>query len=146
VVGIPFVERLNMSLETLVLLALFIMLPLIQQVIRATRQRNQRLPEPAERRPSGTLGTLPPELAVPPLPDTQPQARSDAMPASVLAPSRHGGELLTIALRPHRTIEQPPAAGVRTRRDLRRAIVLVATLGPSRANSPYDWPDQAMRA
>jgi hypothetical protein len=135
-----------MSVETLILLALLIVLPLIQQVIRATRERSQHFPAPVERRSRGTLPrTPPPELAVPPLPDTKPQATSDAMPASVLAPARHGGGPLTIALRPQRTMEQQTAAGLRTRRDLRRAIVLVATLGPCRANSPYDWPDQAAR-
>jgi hypothetical protein len=42
-------------------------------------------------------------------------------------------------------MEQQAAVGLRARRDLRRAIVLVAMLGPCRANSPYDWPDQAAR-
>jgi hypothetical protein len=119
-----------MSVETLILFALLIVLPLIQQMIRATRERNQRFPAPVERHSTGTLPrTPPPELAVPPLSDTKPPVTSDAMPAR----------------RSQRTIEQQTGAGLRTRRDLRRAIVLVATLGPCRANSPYDWPDQAAR-
>ena len=127
-----------MSVETLVLLALFIVLPLIQQLIRATRQRNQRFPEPAERRPPGTLArTSPPELAVPPLLDTTSHAASDAMPPSAPVPAPHAGGPVTITLTPHRTSEQRTAVGVRTRGDLRRAIVLVAILGPCRANSPY---------
>jgi hypothetical protein len=135
-----------MSVEALVLLALFIVLPLIQQLIRATRQRNQRFPEPAERRPPRTLvRTSPPELAVPLLPDTTSHAASDAMLASAPVPAPHVGGPVTIALTPHRTMGQRTAVGLRTRRDLRRAIVLVAMLGPCRASSPYDWPEQAGR-
>jgi hypothetical protein len=134
-----------MSVETLILVALLIVLPLIQQVIRATRERSQHFPAPAERRSPGTVArTPPPELAVPPLPDTKPPVASDA-PASALPPARQGGGPLTIALKPQRTMEQQAAVGLRARRDLRRAIVLVAMLGPCRANSPYDWPDQAAR-
>ena len=70
-----------MSIEALVLLALFIVLPLIQQLIQATRQRNQRPPEPAGRQGPGTLARTPPppELAVPPQPDTTPPVASDAI-------------------------------------------------------------------
>ena len=135
-----------MSIETLVLVALLIVLPLIQQVIRATRERSQHFPAPAERRPPGTVARRPPpELAVPPLTDTKPQAASDAMPASALALARQGGGPLPISLRPQRTMEQQTAVGLRAPRDLRRAIVLVAMLGPCRANSAHDWPDQAAR-
>jgi hypothetical protein len=42
-------------------------------------------------------------------------------------------------------MEQQTAVGLLARRDLRRAIVLVAMLGPCRANSSLDWPDQAAR-
>ena len=127
-----------MSVETLVLLALFIMLPLIQRLIRATRQRHQRFPEPAERRRPGTLArTSPPELAVPPLLDTASHAASDAMPPSAPVPAPHAGGPVTTTLTAHRTMEQRAALGLRTRRDLRRGIVLVAILGPCRANSPY---------
>jgi hypothetical protein len=128
-----------MSVELLVLLALFIVLPLIQQLIRATRQQNQRIPEPAERRPSRTLARTPPsELAVPPLPDTISHAASDAMLANAPVPAPHVRGPVTIALTPHRTMGHRTAVGLRTGRDLRRAIVLIAMLGPCRASSPYD--------
>lgn len=127
-----------MSVETLVLLALFIILPLIQQLIRATRQRNQRFPEPAERRPPRTLAhTSPPELPVPPLLNSTSHPASDAMPPSAPVPAPHASGPVTITLTPHRTMEQRTAVGLRTRRDLRRGIVLVAILGPCRAHSPY---------
>jgi hypothetical protein len=126
-----------MSVETLVLLALLILVPLIQQLIRATRQRNQRLPEPNETRPRATLARTPlPEVTVPPLVDATPPAPSDATLASapVSAVPAAGGRFTTTAT-PHRTMEQRAAVGLRARRDLRRAFELVAILGPCRANS-----------
>jgi hypothetical protein len=35
--------------------------------------------------------------------------------------------------------------GPRNRLDLRRAIELMAILGPCRAINPYDWPERAAR-
>ena len=139
-----------MSVETLVLLALFIVLPLIQRLIQATRQRNQRPPEPVERPSPGTPQPLartlpPPELAVPPLPDTTPHAASDAISAGVRIPAPDGGGPVIVALTPHRSMGRPTTVGLRTRRDLRRAIVIAAVLGPCRASSPYDWPEHAGR-
>jgi hypothetical protein len=127
-----------MPIETLALLALFIALPLIQQLIRATRQQNRRLPEATEIRPPSTLArTPPPELTGPPLLDTTPYAPTDAIPASAPVPAPHVGGPVSGVLKPHRTTEQRTTVGLRTRRDLRRAIVLIAVLGPCRASSPY---------
>jgi hypothetical protein len=134
-----------MSVETLVLLALFIALPLIQLLIRAMRQPNRSLPEPAETRSPKTLArTAPPEITVPPLPDTTPHAASDGSLESGRAPAPQDDRPVTSALTPGRAMEQR-TAGLGTRRDLRRAIVLVAILGPSRASIPDDWPEQAGR-
>ena len=127
-----------MSVETLVLLALLIVVPLIQQMIRATRQRNQRPPEPTEMRTSATSArTPPPEVAVPPLLETTPRAPSDAVSASAPVAAPHVGGPVSGVLALHRTMEQRKALGLRSRRDLRRAIVLVALLDPCRASSPY---------
>jgi hypothetical protein len=133
------------SVEALVLLALFIVLPLIQQLIQATRQRNQRPPKPAGRQSPGTLARTPPELAVPRLPDTTPHAASDAMPAGGRMAAPDAGGRVTFALTPHRRMGRRTAVGLRTRRDLRRAIVLAEMLGPCRASRPYDWPEHAGR-
>jgi hypothetical protein len=127
-----------MSVETLVLLALFIVLPLIQQLIRATRRRKHRLPEPTEMRPPTKLARMPPpEVSVPPLVDATPPAPSEATPASAPMPAPHAGGRVTITPTPHRDMGQRTAVGLRTRRDLRRAVVLVAIVGPCRANGPY---------
>jgi hypothetical protein len=135
------------SVEALVLLALFMVLPLIQQLIQATRQRNQRPAEPAGRQSPGTLVHTPPppELAVPPLPDTTPHTASDAISGGGRMPASDAGGGVTLAPTPHRTMGRRTTAGLRTRRDLRRAIVLVAMLGPCRASRPYDWPERAAR-
>jgi hypothetical protein len=135
------------SVEALVLLALFIVLPLIQQLIRAARQRNQGPTESAGRQSPGTHARTPPqpELAVPPLPDTTPQTASDAIPTGGRMPAPDAGRPVTLAPTPHRTIGRGTMAGLRTRRDLRRAIVLAAILGPCRASSPYNWPERAGR-
>jgi hypothetical protein len=134
------------SVEALVLLALFLVLPLIQQLIQATRQRNQRPPEPAGRQGPGTRArTPPPALAVPPLPDTMPHTASDAISAGVRIPAPDGGGAVTLAPTPHRAMGRSTTAGLRTRRELRRAIVLVTMLGPCRASHPYDGPEHAGR-
>ena len=134
-----------MSVDALILLALFLVLPLIQQLIQATRQRNQRPPEPAGRQGPARARTPPPELAVPPLPDTTPHTASDAISAGDSLPAPDAGGPVTRALTPHRTLGRRTTVGLRTRRDLRRAIVLVAMLGPCRASQPYDWPEHARR-
>ncbi|RPI52821.1 MAG: hypothetical protein EHM55_15555 [Acidobacteria bacterium] len=139
-----------MSVEALVLLALFIVLSLIQQLTQVTRQRNQHPPEPAERQSPGApqpLARTPPlpGLAGPPLPDTTPHAASDEMAAPGRMRSRDTGGPATLVLTPHRTRGRRAAEGLRTGRDLRRAIVLMAMLGPCRASSPYEWPERAGR-
>jgi hypothetical protein len=133
-----------MSVEMLVLVALFIVLPLIQQVIRATRQRNEPVSEQAERQSSGMLAPTPPsEPAVPPLPATTTHSASDARTAAGDQPAADRGARVGLAPRADRNTGQSTAMGLRTRRDLRSAIVLMAMLGPCRATNPHDWPGRA---
>lgn len=140
-----------MSLELLLLLAVFVLLPLIQQLLRAARQRDRRAPERAERQPLRTPqppahAPLPRTRAVPPLPETARHAASDAMTARGLTPARETAGPVTLALTPHRSTRRRTAVvGLRNLLDLRRAIVLMAILGPCRAINPYDWPERAGR-
>jgi hypothetical protein len=135
-----------MSVEALILLALFVVLPMIQQLIRATRDRNQSSPQTAERQSPGTLARTPaPELAAPPLPDPTLDAAYDALLASDHVPAPHTGRPVTLAPTPRRTTGQHTAVGLRSRRDLRRAIVVAAILAPCRASSPYHSPEQIER-
>jgi hypothetical protein len=127
-----------MSVETLVLLALFIVVPLIQQLIRTRHQRNQRLPEARATRPRATLARTPlPETTVPPLVGATPHTPSDATPASVSVSAGPAVGRFTTTATPHRTVEQRAADGLGTGRGLRRAFELVAILGPCRANNVH---------
>jgi hypothetical protein len=129
-----------MSLEALLLLALFILLPLIERLLRAARQSNERTPDrvPAEPRPA----SRPPPAA------PQPRARmdprmprtADAPPASArpAVPRPPGLQLRAPAAR-------RPAPGSRVVEDLhapltlRRAVVLMTILGPCRGVAPHEW-------
>jgi hypothetical protein len=126
-----------MSVETLILAVLLIVLPLLQQLIRATRQRNERPPEPAAPRPVTLARTPLPEGSVPPLPDTTPPVLPAAMPAGDAVPALRVGAPVTTTLTPGRTIGERAAVALRTPRDMRGAVVLAAILGPCRANRPY---------
>ena len=136
---------MGMSVETLLLIAVLIVLPLIQQLMQAQRQRNRPRTAQAESRSDTIVRTPPSELA-PPVPDT-PHAESDAPAASVSEPvSSHTSGPLTLTPRLEPPKGQSTAMDLGTRRDLRRAIVLMATLGPCRATAPYDVPQQASRS
>ena len=70
-----------MSLEALVLLAVFVVLPLIQRLLGESRQRNRRPRGRVDTPPRQAPPTSAPRLAegaVPPLPDTAPLSASDA--------------------------------------------------------------------
>jgi hypothetical protein len=135
------------SVEALILFALLVALPLIQRLIQATRQRNERPPGPAERQGPETLARTPPppEPVIPPLPDTTPHTASDAISAGGRMPAPDGVGPVTPAPTLHRTMGRRTTVGLGTGRDLRRAIALATMLGPCRASSPYDWPERAGR-
>ena len=139
-----------MSLEFLLLLAVFVLLPLIQQLLRAARRRDPGAPERAERRPLRTPQAPThalPKLAIPPLPDMAPDATPDAMTAYGPSSARETAALVTLVLPRHRSTRRRTAVVDFSKRlDLRRAIVLTAILGPCRAVNPYDWPEGARRS
>lgn len=127
-----------MSAESLILLALFVLLPLIERLVLAARRRRERsglerpeadvaLPPfmlPEERpQPAAMPPPLPPEASARPKPVTAtPRQRASQRPAGVAARARAA------------------SAGSPYRRDLRRAVVMAAVLGPCRALGPYGDP------
>ena len=132
-----------MSFETVLLLAVFVLLPLIQLAVRAARQGEGSVPDHAEGGVPSTKQPTKPEPAmaapaVPPLPPTahpvphamMPRTRNsrrDARELAVLGPTaHHGGQWHT-----------PAVAGLDDRSGLRRAIVLTAILGPCRAHESH---------
>jgi hypothetical protein len=128
-----------MSVEALILLAFFVVVPLLQRLLAQARERNRPTPQPAHR---GPLPTPPPAARVPrvptppipPLPaleadrfDMHPAARArDAVtPATAASSGPRRGRRGAVSAMPH------------TRLDLRRAITAAAILGPCRAIDPH---------
>lgn len=127
-----------MSIELVVFVVAFLLLPLLQHLVRAARAGQEAGPaEPAG--PQSSAG-------VPPLREQQllrvPEDRTLSDETAVRKPKP--------ARRPHRPVA--PASGESTGRgssilafrkplNLRRAIVLRTVLGPCRASHPQDWPE-----
>jgi len=125
-----------MSVESWILLALFVLLPLIERLVLAARRRRERAtaerPEAGVERPPLMVPEARPQPVVMPLPPAAP-----ARPKPVTATPR-----LRAPPRPSVVAARARAAspGSPYRRDLRRAMVMAAVLGPCRALSPYDGP------
>jgi hypothetical protein len=131
------------SIEALIAFVLFLLVPLVERLLREVQQRNHR----GEGRP----GT-PPEQG--PLPNSPaPQPLTVAVPSvsaattEMLMASR--ARPADAARRPVRTMtpraHTRPAAARLALRDpsaLRRAVVQMTILGPCRAVHPYDWPER----
>lgn len=160
-----------MSLEGLLFLVFFVVVPLIQQWRRAQQKKEQaRLPRegvpPAEWDEDDVaeagwetpvrLPPAPPPAPAPPPPArlpvpapvrARPLDRRPARPYRPLASSRSAASedpvVAARAARVHRRQPRLSAAGLRTRADLRQAILHLTVLGPCRGNLPYgaDRPD-----
>jgi hypothetical protein len=159
-----------MSTEQLLFLLLLIAIPLVERAIRAMRARTddspgERAPPAAEptvshaqpprsahdagRRASEAFRTelpLPASPLPPALPEAARHAASEQIRASQPEPRvrREGQHAPAARVRP-RPVQRPsrPAAAphrVIAGGDLRRAIILVAILGPCRALEPKDAP------
>jgi hypothetical protein len=135
-----------MSLELLLLIAIFVLLPLLQQLLSVVRQRDERAPDRAgtpvasERQPAmeERLPAAHAPLRRPPedrqLPATARQQSSEPMTASERMPARSAATSVVAdpaVLRRGRrnravaSLHNPPG--------LRRAFVLMTILGPCRA-------------
>lgn len=146
-----------MSIELLVLLVVFILLPLIQQLLRAMQERDQgssgrphgrrpptRRPTMPEPQPAADV-PLPRAPAVPPLPPAT-QHTVPAVTAHKPLPRRETSRPVAPALTARRDARRHTAIGsLRNPFDLRRAIVVMTILGPCRAISPSDWPERSAR-
>jgi len=140
-----------MSIELIVLLFVFVVLPLLQQLIRAARQMDQRTPGRATAEPaseyepeSGEWEELetPPRVLLPPTPVAVPRlpAREqhklfEAMPVPARPPAQAAARPATPAPSARRSARRHKlAASLRSPRGLRNAFVLATILGPCRAN------------
>jgi hypothetical protein len=112
------------SLEWLLLLAFFVLLPLVERLLRTAReQRAARRPEqPQAARPAAPSPVMPrPQRAEQPVPRRPPAA-------AILAPPQRQGRPRVAAV-----ADLLHAVG------LRRAIIVMTILGPCRALSPHTW-------
>lgn len=131
-----------MSIEALILLALFILLPLIERILRSARQPNAGTPDRAAQvpRPASRPSIRPPA--------PQPRSLMDArVPRMAEAPP---GSARPVVPRPPSRQRAAPAARRPARRgrvvedlhdprNLRRAVVLMTILEPCRSVAPHDW-------
>lgn len=126
-----------MSIELIVFVVAFLLLPLLQQLVRAARAGQEAGPAQPAGPPSSAGG--------PPLREQQLVAPEDRTSTDETDARRREQ-----ARKPQRPVV--PASGESTRRgrsilafrarlDLRHAIVLRTVLGPCRASNPQDWPE-----
>lgn len=136
-----------MSLELLLLIAIFVLLPLLQQLLDAVRRRNEQTPDRAgpptasQHQPAleESLPAAHAPLQRPPedrqLPATARQKSSEPMTTSERMPARSAATSVTpdpAVLR--RARRSRAVASLRNPPGLRRAFVLMTILGPCRAN------------
>lgn len=160
---------MSMSIETLLLVIVFLVLPLIE-MFRAARQRGQQQgqPEAAQRRPVPVPRPQPPRMhtLIPPestgVPDAAPerlagpdvpvvsapvpgpavrQNMSYKIAADRRSPRRKAAaeSLLDTAARRKARASQGALGGLRSAGGLHRAMVVMAILGPCRAVNPHGW-------
>jgi hypothetical protein len=123
-----------MSLEQVLLIVFLVVIPLIQYVVRLSRQQNES-PRQAE--------SLPPSAHGPPMRERRPpQATEDrTLSHAVITPennpARNADAPVALTIR-GRARRAPAAMGLRDPLALRRAIVFMTVIEPCRAIRPYD--------
>lgn len=130
-----------MSIELVLLIVAFLLLPLVQFLVRAARAGQEARPAS----PAGPQSSA----SVPPSREQQPLVPEDRTLTDVTAaPERKPARNSDRPLKPPSRLRRPPGTavvGLRDAIDLRRAIVLRTVLGPCRASRPPDWPEGAAR-
>jgi hypothetical protein len=131
---------LIVSLELILLLFFFVLLPVIRQLLQAAKERSARTPEGSESQPlPAPPGDAPLPWTVPSLAETAPHPAFGA-----LSRVAYDAEPVRRAPTPHSgTQRRRRVVGLRNHSELRNAMVLMAILGPCRAISPYDWTERA---
>ena len=132
----------TVSYELLLLLAVVVLLPLIQLLVRAARQRDERLSEDGGGRP---LANQPPKrgraIDAPPVVPLLPATAGDSAPHAVTArektaPRDAMGPRSVPTGREGVRHQMAAKANLSDSAGLRRAMVLAAILGPCRAHDP----------
>jgi hypothetical protein len=123
------------STEQVLLLIAFLVLPLLQPLLRASRQGQAREPANADDQPPSPGPPPLPELLPPPV--MEDRALSHASNTPELKPAFDADRPVAAPIRrsPRRA---KTAVGLRDPLDLRRAIVFMTVIEPCRAIRPYD--------
>ena len=135
-----------MSTETLVFLALLILVPLIEALLRLVRKPKDRTPTEvpqAPRRPSRSA-SLPSSA---PQPGSSTDTRLPRTEEVALVSHRH---VVPASTSPGSVVSEARRSGRRGRAgedihdaiNLRRAVVLMAILGPCRSVATHDWRER----
>ena len=137
-----------MSPELLLLLVVFILLPLIQQLLGALRQQrtpDQRTEQPTrgeKQEPRSAAGTRPGRgPARPRVPGMARHRLADAAEHELTAPAVAAAPAMRASPGAPSTRGHKAVAGLRSYPGLRRSIVLMTILGPCRAINPHAWPE-----
>jgi hypothetical protein len=128
-----------MSVETLILVAFFVLVPLLQRLLARARERNQPPSQPAQRAPWSTPRPEAPvpRVPTPPIPSL-PALEPDQFDMYRSAAAREAVTPATAASNGLRRGRRPVGSVILgTRLDLRRGIAAAAILGPCRAADPY---------
>jgi hypothetical protein len=145
------------SIDLLILFVIFVLVPLIERMLREAQQRGQPTPGDTSRQPQKAAPprTRPPvPVPVPaPVPTSMPEPQPVlSLPVSTAEkrqvdprPDRGTGKPVVRTLTPRSMTRAGTVVSLRTRPDLRRAMALTAILGPCRADQPYEWPADAGR-
>ena len=131
-----------MSLEGLLLLALFILLPLIEFILRAARRPDEGAPDrgPEVPRPAPRPSRRPPMRERQPSMAARVPGTADVPPVPASPAPRRSPRLQPAAPGAHRAVRVGSMVeDLRTPLALRRAVVLMTILGPCRSVAPHEW-------
>jgi len=143
-----------MSPELILLLIVFILLPLIQQLLRARALPQQSTPDQTTNRPARAgqpeqrsavrtpLGRGP---AGPRVPAMARRQSADAAEDEITAPLKAVAPAMRVSPGAPGTRRHMAVAGLRSSPDLRRSILLMTILGACRAIDPYASPERTAR-
>jgi len=129
------------SPESLFLLALFILLPLIERILQAARQRKAGTPDgEAERPRPASRPSIRRPAPPPPLKVAGVALTPDVPPLSATLAARQSPSLRLAAPPARRNARRRiPLEDLHHPLTLRRAIILMTILAPCRAETPHEW-------
>ncbi len=115
----------------LLLVLLVVLVPIVEWFMRMRREWAKRQPPVGQRQGQGASQGKPPR-------DTREHVRAAEQPRPPREARRHAAAVVASAGTSR--ADATRLAHLGSHRDLRRAVVLMAVLGPCRAEQPHAWP------